>query len=113
MAVERRVVRQVEVSSVARVAFGLGLALSGVILVGLVALYLLGVASGGVTGVERFFESLGYEGFKLNVFAVLSIFIVVAALCVGLLTGLMAALAVLYNALSDLIGGVEVTTRDR
>jgi hypothetical protein len=111
--IERRVVREVDVSSVVRVAFALGLALGAVLLIGFVALYLLGLASGGVGGVERFFESLGYDDFSLNVVAVLAVFIVVAAIFTALLTGLAAAMAVLYNALADLIGGVEITTRER
>jgi hypothetical protein len=110
---ERRVVRTVDVRSAARVAFGISLSIWGIAFVGLVSLYILGLVSGGLGGVEGFIASLGFTGFRLSILPFLAIFIVgavVASAVVGVAAGV---LAHLYNSLYPLIGGVEIVVEER
>lgn len=64
---ERRIVTSIDVRSVFRVTFALSLAVWGIIFVGVVALYLLGLVSGGLGGIEGFIASLGFTGFRLSI----------------------------------------------
>ncbi len=110
---ERRVVRSLDVRSVARTAFALSLCLWGIAFVGFIALYILGLASGGLGGVEGFIASLGFTDFRLSILPFLVVFVVVAFVVsafVGIAAGLMASL---YNAVVPLIGGVEVVVDGR
>jgi hypothetical protein len=111
--VERRVVRQIDVASAARLAFALSVTLAAILLVGLTALYLLGLASGAVGSVESFVASLGWDDFRLRFFALMPLFMLLAAMAGGFCAVMAAVLAILYNTLSDIIGGVEITTRER
>jgi hypothetical protein len=106
-------VRSLQVRSVVRVGFALSLAIWAVVLVGLVALYLLGLVSGGLGGVEGFIASLGFTGFRFSILPFIGIFVVFAALASGVVALLGAVAAMLYNAIGPIVGGVEVTTQDR
>ncbi len=110
---EHRVVRSVDVRSVVRVAFGLSLSVWGIAFVGLIALYVLGLVSGGLGGVEGFIASLGFTGFRLSILPFLGVFIVAAAVASALLAVVAGVLAYLYNALYPLLGGITYTTEDR
>jgi hypothetical protein len=110
---ERRTVRSVDVRSVVRVSFALSLAVSAVVLVGLVALFLLGLVSGGLGGVEGFIASLGFTGFQFSILPFTGVFIIAAALASAVVAIIAGLLASLYNALGPIVGGVEVTTKDR
>lgn len=112
-AVEHRTVRHLRPRSVAKVAFALSLTVSAIVLVGLVALYLLGSASGALDSVEGFFESLGWADFQIRFFALVPLFVILAAFGSALVAAFATAGAVLYNLLAEVVGGVEVTTRDR
>lgn len=110
---ERKIVASVNVRSVARVALALALALWGIAFVGLVALFVLGLVSGGLGGVEGFIASLGFTGFRLSVLPFLAVFLAVAVLTAAL-TGVVAGLlAVLYNAVAPLVGGIEMISDRR
>jgi hypothetical protein len=104
---ERRVVRRIVVRTVSRVAFAASLCVWGIAFVGLVALYVLGLVSGGLGGVEGFIASLGFTGFRLSILPFLGVFIVVAVLASATAAVLAALLAHLYNSLYPLVGGVE------
>jgi hypothetical protein len=110
---DRRVVRSVNVRSVVRVGFALSLSVWAVVLVGLVALYLLGLVSGGLGGVEGFVASLGLTGFRFNVLPFIAVFVVVAGVASAVTAVIAGLVALLYNALGPIVGGVEVTTKDR
>jgi hypothetical protein len=110
---ERRVIRSINVGSAVRMSFALTASFWAIVLVGLIALYLLGLVSGGLGGVEGFIASLGFTGFRFTILPFALAFIVVAVLAsaiVGLLAGVV---ALLYNHLHPLIGGLEVHTRER
>lgn len=110
---ERRVVRSLNVRSVVRVAFVLSVCVWGIAFVGLVALYLLGLVSGGLGGVEGFIASLGFTDFRLSMITFLAVFVVAAAVASAVFAVLSGVLAHLYNAVFPLVGGVEVTIDDR
>jgi hypothetical protein len=93
-----------------RIAFGISLAFSAVVLVGLVALYLLALASGAIGSVDSFVSGVGLT---FNPLALFPAVLILLALATALVTGVSGISALLYNAVADLIGGVEVVTRER
>lgn len=106
---ERRVVHSVNVQTGVRMAFAVSLSLWAIGFVLLIALYVLGLVSGGLGGVEGFIASLGFTGFRLAILPFLGAYILVAGLgsaVVGVVAGI---LCILYNSLVPIIGGVEVT----
>jgi hypothetical protein len=106
-------VRGITVRSAVRVAFGLSICFWLIVLVGLVALYILGLVSGGLGGVEGFIASLGFAGFRFAIIPFVLVFLVVSIL-VSAVMGLLAGVsALLYNHLHPIIGGLEVHVRDR
>ncbi len=111
--VERRVVRRLDTGSVARVAFAFSMTLVAILLVGFVALYLLGAASGALAGVESFISSLGWADFQFRFAAVLGLTLLLGLAGALLFTLLTVVGAALYNVLAELVGGIEVVSRDR
>lgn len=109
----RREVVFVDVRSVARVGFAVSLALWGIVLVGVVALYLLGLVSGGLGGVEGFIASLGFTGFRFSILPFLLAFVVVGALASAAAAVGAGLVAHLYNAVRPLVGGVELVGPSR
>lgn len=110
---ERRIVRSVDIGSVVRVSFVLSVCVFAIILVGLVALYLLGLVSGGLGGVEGLIASLGFTGFRFTIVPFVLAFIVSALLASAVLALVCGVLAMLYNHITPLVGGVEVHSRQR
>lgn len=109
----RREVRSVVVASVVRVAVAISLSIFAIVLVGLVALYLLGLVSGGLGGVEGFIASLGFTGFRFTILPFIVAFVVLGVLgsaVVGLLAGVV---ALLYNHVQPIVGGIVVTRHER
>lgn len=106
------VVHSVSVRSVTRVVFALSLSVWGIAGVGIVALYLVGLVSGGLGGVEGFIASLGFTGFRLSIFPFLAAFILAAGLISAVLAIIAGVIAHLYNLLDPLVGGVELRTQD-
>jgi len=80
-----------------------------IVLVAGVLLWNLANSTGTVDNVERFFESFGWESFEFkggeiyHSYWIIGLFLVVAG------TGLNVTLAVLFNLIADLVGGVGVT----
>ncbi len=105
---DRLIVHRFDVKAAARVAFALSLSVWGIAFVGLIALYLLGLVSGGLGGVEGFIASLGFTDFRLSILPFLGVFIVFACIA-SAAAGLIAALlAHLYNTLYPIVGGIEL-----
>lgn len=107
---ERRIIRQVSPASVARLVLGVGLSLVAVVMIGLVALWLLALASGAMRSVDAFIEDLGLSINVVGLLSGLFVFLLVACVLATMVAGL---LAVLYNLLAEVFGGVEVVTRER
>jgi len=97
---ERRIIRHLRPASVARIAFFLSLSVAAIFVVGLIALYVLGWASGALDGFESFF---GY----------LPVVLLFSLGTCAVVTAVAVAFAGLYNALSELVGGVEIDVRER
>lgn len=108
--VHRRVVRQLNPLSIVRMVFGLGLSASSIVVVGLIALYLLAVASGALRTVEGFVESWGLSFAPASF---LPAVVILMAIVTATATAFAGVLAVLYNHVAELIGGVEIITRER
>ena len=104
-----RVVRHVDTWSVFKVAVVFSLFLYGVCLTAGVLLWQVAQNTGTVDNVERFFESFGWQQFKLNggeIFHnawIAGLFVVVG------LTGLAVLMATLFNLITDLVGGIRVS----
>lgn len=113
---ERQVVRHVRPLSAIRVAFALGVVGSAIVAVGVVALYLLAAASGALGSVEGFIGSFGLAesgSYHISLTAILPALLILSALGSAAFAALAGVLALLYNSLSDLVGGLEVVTRPR
>jgi hypothetical protein len=104
-----RVVRHVDTWSVFKVAVVFNLFLYGVCLTAGVLLWQVAQNTGTVDNIERFFESFGWQHFKLNggeIFHnswIAGLFVVVG------LTGLAVLMATLFNLITDLVGGIRVS----
>lgn len=110
---QRRVVRSIDVGSVVRVAFAISASIFAMVLVGTIALYLLGLVSGGLGGVEGFIASLGFTGFRFTILPFVVAFIVLSALVSAVLALIAGVVALLYNHVQPIVGGIEVHSRDR
>ena len=96
-----------------RVTLVLSLSIWGIVLVGMVALYLLGLVSGGLGGVEGFIASLGFTGFRFTIVPFIAAFVMVAILASAVLALFAGVVALLYNHVTPLVGGVAVHSRER
>ena len=106
----RRVLRRIEPWSVLRISALFYLSLFLVVLVAGVGLWLVATATGARHNVERFVGDL----LSSNDFHFLGLQILRAATLVGLVLVVVATvanvlMAILYNLISDVIGGIEVT----
>ena len=105
----RRVVRSVDTWTVFKVSAIFFLIAYIIVLVAGVLLWNLANSTGTVDNVERFFESFGWESFEFkggeiyHSYWIIGLFLVVAG------TGLNVTLAVLFNLIADLVGGIGVT----
>jgi len=109
----RRVVRRVDVWSVFKVSFIFYLCVLVVLLVAGIVLWNVAEAFGVVTTVEKLVRSLfALTSFQLHpLVALMWSAAVIGALCfIGMLFNILAA--VLYNLISDVIGGIQVTVVD-
>lgn len=105
---ERRVVRAVNVQTGVRMAFAITLSVWAIGFVLLIALYILGLVSGGLGGVEGFIASLGFTGFRLAILPFLGAYILVAGIASAVVAVVAGILCILYNSLYPIIGGVEL-----
>jgi transmembrane protein DUF3566 len=104
----KRTITAVDVRSVVRSTFALSVALWAIVGVGVIALYLLGLVSGGLGGIEGFIASVGFTGFRLSIFPFLAVFVVIAGLASAAVAILVGLLSYLYNLLLPIVGGVQV-----
>jgi hypothetical protein len=104
-----RVVRQVDTWSVFKVALVFSLFLYAVCLAAGVLLWQVAQNTGTVDNVERFFESFGWQTFKLKGGEIFHNAWVGGLFLVVGLTGLLVLGATLFNLITDLVGGIRVT----
>ena len=104
-----RVVRDIDVWSVFKVGVVFHLVLYVVVLVAAALVWSVAASTGTIDNVENFFESFGWETFTFNG---RSLFVDFAML--GLLTALLGTAAwvigaVMFNLITELVGGVRVS----
>ena len=104
----RRVVRKIDTWTVLRLSFVFWLCVA---LIGLVAAVLLWALAGRFdvfNSVSKFLESLGILDFRFHGGVIFKAAALIAMVLVLLATGASVLLAVLYNLISDVVGGVEL-----
>ena len=109
-----RVVRSVDAWSVFKVAVIFFLAMGVVIITAGVLLWNLAQSTGTLDNVEGFFrEAFNYDTFKLESDPLFHALLTLTALFVVAGTGLAVVMAVLFNLIADLTGGIRVTVLER
>jgi hypothetical protein len=109
-----RVVRSVDAWSVFKVALIFFVAMGVVIVTAGVLLWNLAQSTGTLDNVEGFFrEAFNYDTFKLDSGVLFHALLTLTALFVVAGTGLAVVMAVLFNLIADLTGGIRVTVLER
>lgn len=104
-----RVVRDVDVWSVFKVGLIFHLVLFVVALVAVTLLWSVANSTGTIDNVENFFESFGWESFSFDGSALFGNFVAFGLLAAILGTALWVVGAVMFNLITELVGGVRVT----
>ena len=105
----RRVVRKIDTWSVLKVSALFFASLVLVLLIAGVLLWAAGSVVGAVDSVEKFMRAIGFEDFRFVGTQLLRGFTAAGLVFVLLGTGLSVLVAVIYNRISDLVGGIELT----
>lgn len=105
----RRVVRKIDTWSVLKVSGLFSLSLVLVLLIAGVLLWLAGSAIGAIENVEKFMGAIGFEDFTFIGSQLLRGFVAAGLVLVALGTGFSVLVAVIYNLISDVVGGIELT----
>jgi hypothetical protein len=109
-----RVVRSVDAWSVFKVAAIFFVAMGVVIITAGVLLWNLAQSTGTLDNVEGFFrEAFNYDTFKLQSDPLFHALLTLTVLFVVAGTGLAVVMAVLFNLIADLTGGIRVTVLER
>lgn len=103
----RRIVRRVDTWSVFKVSALFYVSLMLVLLLAAILLWAAGSVVGVIGSVEKFMSSIGFENFKFIPSQLFRGFFAGGLVIVALGTGFSVLLAVVYNLISDLIGGIE------
>ena len=104
-----RVVRDIDVWSVFKVGIVFHLVVFVIALVAMALLWSVANSTGTIDNVENFFESFGWESFTINGAALFSNFLAFGLLAAILGTALWVIGAVMFNLITELVGGVRVT----
>lgn len=105
----RRVIRRVDALSVLKLAFAFNVCLFAMFLVAALLLWSAAVGSGSTDNIESFVIDIGFEDFQLvgadlfRGFAVFGAALVVAGTVFAVLV------ALLFNLISDIVGGIRLT----
>jgi hypothetical protein len=105
----RRVVRKIDTWSVLKVSALFFLSLVLVLLIAGVILWAAGSSVGAIGSVEKFMRAIGFEDFRFVGTQLLRGFTAAGLVLVLLGTGLSVLVAVIYNLISDVVGGIELT----
>lgn len=105
----RRIVRKIDTWSVLKVAALFHLSLLLVLLIAGVILWAAGSNVGAIEGVEKFMRAIGFEDFRFVGAQLFRGFAAAGLVLVVLGTGLSVLVAVVYNLISDVVGGIELT----
>ena len=109
-----RIVRSVDAWSVFKVALVFFTAMGVVLLTAGVLLWNLAQTTGTLDNVEGFFrEAFQYDSFKLQSEPIFRAGLTLIALFIVIGTGLSVVMAVLFNLIADLTGGIRLTVLER
>jgi hypothetical protein len=103
------VVRKIDTWSVLKVSSLFFLSLVLVLLIAGILLWAAGTAVGAIDSVESFMQAIGFEDFRFVGTQLLRGFTAAGLVFVLLGTGLSILVAVIYNLISDVVGGIELT----
>ena len=104
-----RSIRDVDTWSVFKVGLVFHAAMYVVMLVTGVLLWNVGSATGTIDNVEQFLESFGWDSFAFKGAEMFRSFAVLGLFGIALGTGLWVLGAVVFNLITELVGGVRVT----
>lgn len=104
-----RIVRHIDPLSVFRVMMVFHIVLFLTLLLTGVLLWNVANATGTVDNVERFMESFGWESFEFKGGEIFHQAWILGLFAVVGLTGLAVLMATIFNLITDLVGGVQVT----
>lgn len=106
----KRVIRHFDPWSVLKVSLLFYLCLFIVLMVAGVVLWNIAAAAGTITDIEGFFKDAGaFQTFSFDGFTIFRATFLIGLILVIAGTGLNVLLAVLFNLISDLVGGVRIT----
>lgn len=104
-----RVVREIDPWSALKVGLVFHLVIYLTLLVASVLLWSVASATGTIDNIERFLESFGWESFQFNGLALFFNVLFLGLLGVVLLTALWVLGAMVFNLITDLVGGIRVS----
>jgi hypothetical protein len=104
-----RVIRDVDAWSVFKVGLVFHAALYLVVLITGVLLWNVGSATGTIDNVEQFMESFGWDSFVFKGGSMFQGFAVLGIFGIALGTGIWVLAAVVFNLITELVGGIRVT----
>jgi hypothetical protein len=106
----RRVIRHLDPWSVLKVSLLFYFCLFIVLMVAGVVLWNVAAAAGTISDIEGFFKDAGaFQSFSFDGFTIFRASVLIGLILVIAGTGINVLLAVLFNLISDLVGGVRVT----
>lgn len=105
----RRVVRRIDTWSVLKVSALFFLTFTLVLVLAGVLLWTAGSILGAVESVESFMETIGFEDFRFVGTQLLRGYVAAGLVIVVLGTGFSVLMSVVYNLISDLVGGIQLT----
>jgi hypothetical protein len=103
----RRVVRRIDTWSVFKVSALFYVSLALVLLLAGILLWAAGSTIGVIGSIEKFMSSIGFEDFKFVPSQLFRGFLAGGLVMVALGTGSAVLMAVVYNLISDVVGGIE------
>lgn len=104
-----RVIREIDPWSALKVGMVFHLVIYLTLLVASVLLWSVASATGTIDNIERFLESFGWESFQFNGLALFLNVLFLGLLGVVLLTALWVLGAMVFNLITDLVGGIRVS----
>ena len=105
----RRVIRKIDTWSVLKVSALFFLTFTLVVVLAGVLLWIAGSVLGAIDSVESFMQAIGFEDFEFVAPQLLRGFVAAGLVIVVLGTGFSVLMSVVYNLISDVVGGIQMT----
>jgi ethanolamine transporter EutH len=104
-----RILREIDPWSVFKVAIVFHFVLYIVVMVSLVLLWNVANATGTINNIENFLESFGWDSFEFKGGELFRNVWILGLFAVVLATGIWVLLAVVFNLITELVGGIRVS----